>query len=327
MSRGELKKKLSQDVAEWQADGVISEETAAVLRKRYDTPGFGLITFIKYLGISGGIFLLCGFVGFIGALSGSLGVNGILLLIASAGLFYAGLRMSLDPQARYPYSSKLVLTCAIMTLLPALIMLGHTSGMEERGIFWLLGLVVFPLVFILAYRFQNIFLLILGLIQFFQWVGSFNRMHGRSTYELEIVDPRVMAVVSLAVIAIGTYHELKLKERTLHFYKAYQVLGLLYLNLSLLILSIYPKASAFPYVVLLTLATLGQIVAGARLHNGIFLGFGVTFLAINLYTRFYERFWDSLDKGLFFLLGGLALFGFGVTFEMLSRKSKTEVTA
>ena len=39
--------------------------------------------------------------------------------------------------------------------------------------------------------------------------------------------------------------------------------------------------------------------------------FGITFLAINLYTRYFEYFWDGLHKVVFFLIlaASLALIG------------------
>ncbi len=39
-------------------------------------------------------------------------------------------------------------------------------------------------------------------------------------------------------------------------------------------------------------------------------GYGLVFLLLNLYTRFFEYFWSSLNKGVFFLL-------LGVTFWIL----------
>ena len=52
------------------------------------------------------------------------------------------------------------------------------------------------------------------------------------------------------------------------------------------------------------------------------LGFGVTTLAIDLFTRYYEGFWEKLDKGFFFLWGGVVLLGLGHGLErLLSQKS------
>ena len=49
-------------------------------------------------------------------------------------------------------------------------------------------------------------------------------------------------------------------------------------------------------------------------------GFGVTALAVNLFTRYFERFWDAMGKGYFFLLGGALLFLFGLGYERVARR-------
>ena len=46
-------------------------------------------------------------------------------------------------------------------------------------------------------------------------------------------------------------------------------------------------------------------------------GYGLVFLGLNLYTRFFEWFWDSLNKGLFFIIVGLSLWGLGAHAERL----------
>ena len=43
------------------------------------------------------------------------------------------------------------------------------------------------------------------------------------------------------------------------------------------------------------------------------------FLAINLYTRFFEHFWDRLSLGVFFLVGGALAMAFGFACERWGR--------
>ena len=77
---------------------------------------------------------------------------------------------------------------------------------------------------------------------------------------------------------------------------------------------------SLPWVIAFTTATIGEIVLGARLADAKFTGFGVVFLSINLYTRFFENFWDKLSIGLFFLVAGLVGLAFGFLFEFLGRQ-------
>ena len=44
------------------------------------------------------------------------------------------------------------------------------------------------------------------------------------------------------------------------------------------------------------------------------------FFAVNVYTRFYEYFWDAMPKSLFFMVGGAALILGGVWVERMRRR-------
>jgi predicted membrane protein len=41
---------------------------------------------------------------------------------------------------------------------------------------------------------------------------------------------------------------------------------------------------------------------GLKFDDQVTRGFGLTFLFINLYTRFFEFFWDTIHKALFFAI-------------------------
>jgi len=50
------------------------------------------------------------------------------------------------------------------------------------------GVLALPAFVFLAYRFGNIFVLVLALLGFFHWVGSWAAMFGRSTYGVLVED-------------------------------------------------------------------------------------------------------------------------------------------
>lgn len=318
MPRQAVKERLAQDIALWAADGMIDASTLTVLRARYDAPGFGWISLVKTIGIAGGIVAGLGVLGLIGAVSGS-ELVGAVLSLGVAGLgFWAGLALSLDPKARAPSSAKVILALAILFLTGAVGVAAHAAGAGDRAILIIVGLVCLPLAFVLAYGFQNTFLLVIALLGLFHWVGSYEEMLGRSTYAIEIQDPKAMAAVALVAIAIGLWHERKMRRLTLRFFQAYQAVGLVYLNLSLLILTIDSPAAA-AWIAVFTLACLAQIVLGAFSKNGLITSFGVTSLAIDLFTRYFELCWKGLEPGLFILLGGALLFAFAFLCERTLR--------
>ena len=61
---------------------------------------------------------------------------------------------------------------------------------------------------------------------------------------------------------------------------------------------------------------------GVRYNDDIARDFAVLFLLINLYTRYFEYFWDSMNKGLFFLVLALT---FGVLGRWLEKKKRSGV--
>jgi hypothetical protein len=324
MARRAVRERLGQDVGAWLMDGLISKETHDLLRRRYDAKALGIGQAIQYLGISGGLLVFFGLLGIVGALSESTGVIAFLLLAVGGGLTAGGIHLAADPRGRYTMSCKVVLALGVASAALGVAAAVDALGAKDEAVIVAAGTLMLPVVVFLAYRFANIFLLILGLLGFFHWVGSWTAMWGRSAYVIFIEDPRLMCVAALLAVGAGVWHEIYLRERTGRFYQAYEALGLAYLNLSLLILSIFPEGgSQLPWVLAFAAAGIAQIVAGARLHNGLFTGFGVTALAVNLYTRYFEYFWERTHKGVFFLVGGVSLLGAGLACEILLKRIRS----
>ncbi|WP_435930212.1 DUF2157 domain-containing protein [Dryocola sp. BD613] len=94
--------------------------------------------------------------------------------------------------------------------------------------------------------------------------------------------------------------------------------GLLYLFIALWILSIFGnydldiwqsvrQTELLLWSLLFALAALACIWISLKTEDAMLRGFGITFLGINLYTRYFEMFWDSTNKVLFFLILGISL--------------------
>lgn len=319
-----VRERLAQDIGGWLSDGLISSATHDQLRERYQARSFGLGQAIKYVGISGGLLCAFGLLGLVGAVAQSQGFAGFLLLAAGCGFGFWGIQMSEDLQDRYAASSRVVLALAVLMGSLGVGLMMNAAGANEVMSAVLTGAVVLPVLVALSYVFKNVFILSMALLGFFHWVGSFAAMLGRSTYAIEVQDPRLMMVASLLVIGIGIAHERTHQPRTARFHHAYETWGLIYLNLSLLILSIDDGAynAELMWAGLFALFGIAQVVIGARLHSSLFTGFGVTALAINLYTRYFEYFWERTHAGVFFLIGGVSLFALGAGCEVVLRKTR-----
>lgn len=317
--RNDLKERLRDEIAVWFADGIIDAPTLKVLAERYESQRFGWIGVVKYLGITGGLLAFFGILGLITAMTESGGFAAIELAAVGAGITYWGIFLSGDIRDRYAASSKVILTLGVVLWTSAVGGLAAVAEMTPKAILVTTGVVNLPIGFFLAYWRRNQYLLIVTLLGLFHWIGSWNEMWGRSTYAFSVQDPKVMSVAALLAIMVGLYHERRLYPKTGRFYRAWESLGLAYLNMSLLILSIWGRHETAAWIAVFTAATLAQIVLGAVWQNGLFRGFGITFFAVDVFTRYHEYFWDQLQLGLYLLAGGGLLVVLGAATEAAAR--------
>ena len=65
------------------------------------------------------------------------------------------------------------------------------------------------------------------------------------------------------------------------------------------------------------LAALAAIVFGLKCDDYASRSFGITFLFINLYTKYFEYFWDSMHKALFFFIMAVSFWFIGTRAEKI----------
>ncbi len=322
MTSRAVREKLGGELGLWLTEGWIDRELAGTLQRRYASRGLAVRQLITYLAFCGGLSVACGLFGLIGVLADSRAVTVILLSFFAAGLLALGIRLGRDALGQYVQSSRVIFTLGVIAAVSALTLGFEALRVRDEALPTVVCLVAVPALVVCAYWLQNGFALVLALLAFFHGVGSSTWMYGRSTYVFDAQEPRLLIGAALLVVLVGVAHERRLRARTQRLYVAYESVGLLYLNLSLLILSIAPPTEDQQpvWIAAFTLVALAQIVIGARLKNGIFTGFGVTFLAIDLFTRYHEHFWSRLAAGVYFLAGGAALLVAGLGCELILRR-------
>lgn len=320
----QVKQILANDISKWQAEGWIDLSTMNILAQRYKTEAFSLERGLKYLVAIGGIFLFFGIISFITMMTDSKILAIIMMLCASAGFLIWGKKLYRDQLDRYHFSSQALLAISLIfyggavTLALVMADFDTNTALIIAGIFWLVPS------FRLAYSFRNLFILIIANISLFHWLGAWNEILGRSVYAFPIQNPHAMAVAAFFVILVGLGHLRSRQEWMQSFASVYIVMGLLYLNMSILILSINDKNKLI-FIILGFVLGLIQIVIGSRLKMKIFTGFGMTFIGINLFTRYFESFWNEIDKYLFFIIGGSVLMIIGILLELWQKKGGDKV--
>ena len=101
------------------------------------------------------------------------------------------------------------------------------------------------------------------------------------------------------------------------------VLAVLFLFCLMLLTNVIawtPGPREFWFIVLLTLLTSAGIYLGIAWESAVFLNTSIVFFAVNIYTRFYEYFWDAMPKSLFFIIGGATLMAGGILVERARRR-------
>ena len=126
--------------------------------------------------------------------------------------------------------------------------------------------------------------------------------------------PYVVAVIALVVI------HLRWRRSSLVDPPVLLVLFLLIVMTVAGVIATTSQSRALWFIVLLTLLTSAGVYLGIAWESPVFLNTSLVFFAINVYTRFYEYFWDAMPKSLFFMVGGAALILGGVWVERMRRR-------
>jgi len=134
----------------------------------------------------------------------------------------------------------------------------------------------------------------------------------------------ITAELFLILICLALWH----RKRTLqqHRRQAYHIWGLILLGITLLIMLMNMMSFADSaviavmfnvvyFVMLIWLIFFGMHTGNSPLVNISFLFFGVTLL-----SRYFDTFWELLDRSLFFMAGGVLLIVLGIILEKKRRK-------
>ena len=326
--RKAVAEKPATEVAEWGHEGLISDAVQDVLLARYSVDQTLGRVLLRWLGFIALLLLASSVFGFLGSLVGEAALYIALPLLGGFAylLWIKGTAMAVDPAQRYATSGAVLVTFSLFVAIGPLALLFEIFDIEYgRATTPIMMLIISTLAFFTAYRHGLRWPLLIGILLVFHAFGHMHRYGGGGSYFMGIADERISLAVALVALFFGLWHERVLERnenRLGGFGHVYIIFGLLYVNLSLWFLSIPWHDLIFPLV--FAAAGIGQLVAGGRLHDGRFTGFGIVFLSINFYTRMFEGFWDELSKGTFFLVAGGAALALGTVFEQRARKLKAE---
>lgn len=248
-------------------------------------------------------------------------VKCIFFASVSAAIFYCGLRLR-EKRPHRVYSNEAVFFLGVLALAVAVFFLGVAidTGTGRYSVLFLIASVLYAL---LGLWFPSALVWVFGLLSLGAWMGAeTGYMSGWGAYYLGMNFPLRFVIFGGALTALGILgHHLSsgsdtslFKARLLSMSPQTKVVGLLYLFIALWIMSIFGnygdmvrwhgvrQYELLHWALLFGAASIAAIWYGLRMDDGVLRGFGLTFLFINLYTRYFEYFWDSMHKAAFFAI-------------------------
>lgn len=242
--------------------------------------------------------------------SASAWVKCLLFMIIAALCYWAGLgRKRRRPERTF--TNEALFFFGVVATAFAVAFLGEAvnTGSDHFSLLLLLAAVLYGL---LGLWFPSTLVWVFSLLSLGSWFGAeTGYLSGWGAYYLGMNMPLRFVFFGLALLLAGSWLFTRWRERR-SFLAPTRAIGLLYLFIALWIMSIFGNygdiesweraghLELLHWSVLFGVAAIAAIYHGLRYDDGMTRGFGLTFLFINLYTRFFEYFWDETHKAVFF---------------------------
>lgn len=169
------------------------------------------------------------------------------------------------------------------------------------------------LLFILAILFRSKTLWLGGILALMGWYGSFSESASNlDNLFIGMNYPMRYTVFGALITGLGL---LQLKIKALHFSQRLTYLfGLLIFFTGMWGVSIFGnyghydewilvrQTQVLVYAAIFGILSIIALSLGIRYKDALTRDFAIIFIIINLYTRYFEFFWDTTNKGIFFLI-------------------------
>lgn len=325
---------LNNSIAHWEKERLIDVNLAENLRNSYEIKGFDWMSLAKY---SFWIALICGIIAVGSLIIDDVVINWLKTLyytpdivistasgVIAAFLFYFTVRR----EKKYPekvFSNEAILFSGILFTACCIAYLGKAFD-NDSGHFSLLFLLSVFVYGFLAYRMDSRLIWLFALISLGSWFGTETGYQTHWSYYFFGMNYPLRFVL-FGMVLVSSSSILKKQNLFGRFWELTYVVGLLYLFMSLWLLSIFGNFGSIDkwwHIRQITLFYWGiifGIVAGSFLFYGlktrdvVAREFGIIFLLIFIYTIYFEYFWDHTNKTVFFVI-------LGASFWLIGRKSE-----
>jgi hypothetical protein len=303
----------------WQDQHMITGEQARLLQDSYESKSFDWRRLAQY---SFWIAMACGVIS-LGALLIDKDIltylkklydtpDSIISLLSAAAaciLYYRSFQRRKTHQMQIFSNDALIFT-AVMLTANAIAYLGKAIG--SNGAHFSLLILLSVLIYgVLAYVFKSRLIWAFVLLSLGAWFGTETGYLSRwNWYFIGLNYPLRFVFFGLLLTAIALL--LRRNKKFELFYGTTYISGMVYLFVALWLISVFgnygtleewykvKQLSLFYWGILSAGVCILSIWIGLKYRDDIAREFGITFLFINLYTRYFEYFWDSWHKALFF---------------------------
>ncbi len=249
-------------------------------------------------------------------------------LAVLAGILYA---LSLMRRRSFPeriYSNEALCFLGVLATAGAVASLGQalSSRSDHYSILILLAALIYAAI---GLGFPSIQVWVFALFSLASWIGfETGYVSGWGAYYLGLNYPARFLLVGIVLVGASHLFLIYWPAR-IQFWRPTFIVGLLLVFLSLWIMSIFGNYGDMRswshagygelvwWCMAFAAASGLAIWYGLKLDERISVGFGITFLFINLYTRFFEHFWAPLHKAIFFAVLGASFWFIGTRAEKI----------
>lgn len=316
------KETLDDAITHWQEQGLIDERLAKQLADSYELKGFDWKRLAQY---SFWVALSCVALAFLSLFADKLVLNWIeqlydtpdtiiciFCLVLALFFYYWGF----SHKRKYPdktFSNEALMALGVFATATFIGYLGKIID-KGSGHFSLLFLASVIIYGILSVKLSSRLIWIFTLVSLGIWFATETAYHSNWGFRFWGMNyPLRFTLFGAALTAFALFWQNRI-EPIRSFQQLSYIIGLTYLMVALWLLSIFGNYSdmdkwsavrqwrIFHWGLLSTAVSLGFAWHGLKHKDNIAREFGIVFLIINIYTRFFEYLWDNINRTIFFML-------------------------
>lgn len=327
---------LQRTISEWETAQIITADTARDLQSRVVIRTFDYKLLAKY---SFWIAIICGVITFSAVIADEFLVQIIIdffnasdsalclvFALFAGGCFYGALsRRKAKPEKKF--SNEAIMFVGVLLACVCLFYFSRAMSLNDLYFsqLFLLSTVVFA---VLGLLFPSKLVWLFSLISLGSWFGSETTYaSGEGAYFLGMNYP--LRFVLFGSVLLAASFVVKRFRGLAEIQRPTYIMGLLYTFIALWILSIFgnygdmsewaavKQFNLFFWGILFGGAAVAAIYYGLKYDDSTARSYGITFLFINLYTKYFEYFWNDTHKAVFFFILAVSFWFIGQRAERI----------